>query len=212
MPKDFTFYLTRKSTFEKIMVVFKNGVLKLWSQTKYFIVLLFTLRMLSVFKLRCVLIWTGRAAWLRCLYGYCVYFPLEHLHILWVYLASTQISRHYIRSSILPGCVTVALCFQTRAPQCLRDGNCRKFRVDTWPSLTVANGSKRCISWPLTLLPLTFNQLQSWYVSLLGEMEGPLSVQIISSRLNMPEDGESRNPVSPLWPAQCLCSSSDLRP
>lgn len=73
MPKDFTFYLTRKSTFEKIMVVFKNGVLKLWSQTKYFIVLLFTLRMLSVFKLRCVLIWTGRAAWLCCPYGYRVY-------------------------------------------------------------------------------------------------------------------------------------------
>lgn len=192
MPKDFTFYLTRKSTFEKIMVVFKTGVLKLWSQTKYFIVLLCTLRTLSVFKLRCVLIWTGRAAWLCCPYGYRGYF-------LWIYLASTQISRHCIRSGILPGCVTVALCFQTRAPQCLRDGNCRKFRVDTWPSLTVANGSKRCISWPPTLLPLTLNQLQSWYVSLLGEMEGPLSVQIISSRLNMPEDGESSNPVNPLW-------------
>lgn len=127
------------------MVVFKNRVLKLLSQTKYFIVSLFNVRMLSVFKLRRVLIWTEKAAWLCCPYGYHVYFHLEYLHILWIFfsISSDQWTLHKERHPTWV-CNSCSL-FPNK---CFWGGNCRKLRVDTWPSLTVVNGSKCSITWP----------------------------------------------------------------
>lgn len=167
--------------------------------------------MLSVFKLRHVLIWTEKAAWLCCPYEYHVYFHLEYLHILWILFSISSEHRTLYKEQHPTWLCNSCSLFPNKGPSVLLRWQLQK--AQSWHLTFTYRGEWQQVlhhlaPWQSCLLHSISSSPDTWVV---GEMEGPLSVQITSSRLNMPEDGKSSNPVSPLWPAQSLCSSSDLR-